>query len=45
MTITEVSGRFDPSQDTLRYYERIGLIPQVKRTKSGIRDYTEESCS
>jgi len=45
MTITEVSGRFDLSQDTLRYYERIGLIPQVNRTKSGIRDYTEESCS
>lgn len=30
-------------QDTLRYYERIGLIPQVNRTKSGVRDYTEES--
>ncbi|MBU3201361.1 MerR family transcriptional regulator [Clostridium estertheticum] len=44
MTITEVSKRFDLSQDTLRYYERIGLIPQVNRTKSGIRDYTEESC-
>ena len=45
MTITEVSGRFDLSQDTLRYYERIGLIPQVNRTKSGIRNYTEKSCS
>ena len=44
MTITEVSGRFDLSQDTLRYYERIGLIPHVNRTKSGIRDYTEKSC-
>ncbi|MBU3099395.1 MULTISPECIES: MerR family transcriptional regulator [Clostridium] len=44
MTITQVSKRFDLSQDTLRYYERIGLIPQVNRTKSGIRDYTEESC-
>lgn len=44
MTITEVSGKFDLSQDTLRYYERVGLIPQVNRTKSGIRDYTEESC-
>ena len=44
MTITEVSRKFDLSQDTLRYYERIGLIPQVNRTKSGIRDYTEESC-
>ena len=44
MTITEVSGKFGLSQDTLRYYERIGLIPRVNRTKSGIRDYTEESC-
>ena len=44
MTITEVSEKFDLSQDTLRYYERIGLIPRVNRNKSGIRDYTEESC-
>ena len=44
MTITEVSGNFDLSQDTLRYYERVGLIPHVNRTKSGVRDYTEESC-
>lgn len=44
MTITEVSKKFDLSQDTLRYYERIGLIPIVNRNKSGIRDYTEEDC-
>jgi DNA-binding transcriptional MerR regulator len=44
MTITEVSKKYDISQDTLRYYERIGLIPAVKRTKGGMRDYTEESC-
>lgn len=44
MTITEVSKKFELSQDTLRYYERIGLIPRVNRTKSGIRDYSEESC-
>lgn len=44
MTIAEVSEKFDLSQDTLRYYERVGLIPRVNRTKSGIRDYTEESC-
>lgn len=44
MTITEVSKKFDISQDTLRYYERIGLIPAVNRTSSGIRNYTEESC-
>jgi len=44
MTIAKVSEKFDISQDTLRYYERIGLIPRVNRNKSGIRDYTEEDC-
>ena len=32
------------SADTLRYYERIGLIPPVPRTRGGLRDYGEESC-
>ena len=44
MTITEVSKKFDLSQDTLRYYERIGLLPSVNRNKSGIREYTAEDC-
>lgn len=44
MTITEVSRKYDLSPDTLRYYERIGLIPPVNRNKSGVRDYTEEDC-
>ncbi len=44
MTIAEVSEKFEVSQDTLRYYERIGLIPRVNRNKSGIRNYTEEDC-
>lgn len=43
MTIAEVSKIYELSQDTLRYYERIGLIPAVNR-KSGIRDYNEEDC-
>ena len=41
MKIAEVSERFDLSSDTLRYYERVGLIPPVNRTDSGIRDYNE----
>jgi DNA-binding transcriptional MerR regulator len=45
VTITAVSQKFDISQDTLRYYERIGLIPRVNRNKSGIRDYTKEDCN
>ncbi len=44
MTIAEVSTKYDISADTLRYYERIGLIPPVPRTPGGIRDYDEESC-
>lgn len=43
MTISEVSKKYDIPQDTLRYYERIGLIPHIKR-RSNIRDYTEEDC-
>ncbi len=34
MTIAEVSRKYEISADTLRYYERIGLIPPVPRTKS-----------
>lgn len=41
MTIAEVSEQFGISSDTLRYYEKIGLIPPVKRNKGGIRDYGE----
>ena len=44
MTISEVSKKYDISTDTLRYYERIGLLPPVPRTKSGLRDYDENSC-
>ncbi len=42
MTIKEVSEKFDISQDTLRYYERVGMIPPVTRTANGIRDYQEK---
>lgn len=44
MTIAETSKKYGMTADTLRYYERIGLIPPVPRTKGGIRDYDEESC-
>lgn len=42
MTIKEVSEKYNISQDTLRYYERVGMIPQVHRTGGGIRDYQED---
>ena len=42
MTIKEVSEHFGIGQDTLRYYERVKMIPKVTRTSGGIRDYQEE---
>ena len=45
MSITEVSKKYGLSPDTLRYYERIGLIPPVHRTAGGVRDYTEADCN
>ena len=44
MRINEVSKEFGLSQDTLRYYERIGLIPPVPRNSGGIRDYEFIKC-
>jgi MerR family transcriptional regulator, aldehyde-responsive regulator len=41
MKIAEVSEQYGISTDTLRYYERVGLIPPVNRNESGIRDYNE----
>jgi DNA-binding transcriptional MerR regulator len=41
MKIAEVSDHYEISPDTLRYYERIGLIPPVNRNGGGIRDYGE----
>ena len=41
MTIKEVCEKYDITADTLRYYERVGVIPEVTRTPGGIRDYQE----
>ncbi len=45
MKIAEVSKKYDISADTLRYYERIGLMSHVRRTASGVRDYSEQDCA
>ena len=45
MTISEVSKKYDLTPDTIRYYEKEGLIPKAPRTKSGIRDFDEETCN
>ncbi len=44
MTITEVSHKYDLTADTLRYYERVGLLPSVQRGSNGHRDFNEEDC-
>lgn len=41
MTIKQVCQRYGLTHDTLRYYEKIGVIPPVHRSASGIRDYDE----
>lgn len=40
MNIKKAAEMFDLSVDTLRYYERVGVIPPVRRNKSGYREYT-----
>lgn len=45
MTISEVSKLCNISPDTLRYYEKVGLLSDVNRTAGGIRDYTEQDCA
>lgn len=44
MTIKEVSEKYHISADTLRYYERVGMIPPIPRTASGIRNYGSDEC-
>ena len=44
MTISEVSEKYGIPVDTLRYYEKEGLIPPVHRKESGVRDYTDGDC-
>ena len=41
MNIKKVSEVTGISAGTIRYYERIGLMPRVTRNQSGIRDFTE----
>ena len=43
MKVSEVSKKYNISADTLRYYEKIGLIKNVPRDKSGIRNYDKKS--
>ena len=44
MQIAEVCRKYNITASTIRYYEKIGLLPKIPRTKNGIRDFDEESC-
>lgn len=40
--IGELAGRLDLNTQTIRYYERVGLLPEPERTEAGYRIYKEE---
>lgn len=42
MTIHEVAKKLNLTQDTLRFYEKNGLLGRIARDKSDYRDYTEQ---
>lgn len=41
MNIKKVSEQLGISSDTIRYYERIGLVPAINRDKNGVRNFTD----
>ena len=43
--ISEVTEQIGLSADTLRYYEKIALLPKISRNASGIREYDEKDIS
>ncbi len=42
LTVQQVAARTGLSPHTIRYYERIGLIPSVERAANGHRRYSTE---
>ncbi len=43
MLIGELAERTGLSRDTIRYYEKLGLIPVLVRRDNGYKEYPEES--
>jgi len=43
LKIGEVASRAEVSRDTVRYYEKLGLLPRAARTSSGYRQYPESA--
>lgn len=45
MNIAEVAKKYGVTPDTIRYYEKAGLIPAAPRRASGIRNFDEKTCN
>lgn len=43
MKIGDLARQANVSVDTLRYYEKIGLLSGVQRTRSGYRNYSQQN--
>jgi DNA-binding transcriptional MerR regulator len=43
--IGDVTQKLGLSADTLRYYERIGLLPRIARNAAGVRFYDDKDLS
>jgi DNA-binding transcriptional MerR regulator len=43
LRVSDVAERVGLSADTVRYYERVGLLPNVERSTNGYRSYDETS--
>lgn len=43
MLIQELSNLTNTSKDTIRYYEKIGVLPKSSRNSNGYRHYDEKS--
>lgn len=41
MNIKQVADMFDLTVETIRYYERVGVIPPIQRDKNGYRVFTK----
>jgi DNA-binding transcriptional MerR regulator len=43
LRVSDVAGRVGLTAATIRYYERLGLLPAPERTPSGYRQYDEDA--
>lgn len=43
--IGNITKMLGVSADTLRYYEKIGLLPRIQRNASGLREYSDQDIS